>query len=551
MARLFMLFISLMISLPAVAVIDMKNGNFSDTWDDMIAPGSGFDLRVRRTFNSRSLFSGMFGFGWCSDFETYIEVTAEGNLKLTECGGGLEVHYFPKAFDQKEINRTIDQIIAGLQKKDHNLTEKYISNLKEELRTDDAKRSRMAAEVGIHSVIKEGTTFYAGGQQVENIVLKDNMYIRMLVDGTSQRFDRQGHLAVIYDKNGNYLKLNYKDGLLHEVVDNGGRKLSFHYSSPSKKIAEIDGPGGLKSTYKFKNEDLAEVNNAWKHKYTYVYDDTHNILRINFPDKTFKALTYNEDRDWVTSYTDRAGCVETYTYQFSPEDPKNHYTSKVEKKCKGEVTNWGRYEFWYKKRSDGGGEYLARVKSEGKTENVDITYHEIFGRPLSITRNGSTVNFSYFSNGQIKTKATKFQDTSFEYDRESKHISEVKSVFKDEKGKTVRTRKTQFKYDNKGNLIFAENTDGQKVWISYDTRGRISTIKDQAKKVVEISYEEKYGKPSLVSRPGVGTITVAYNSDGQIAKVDSKQGPIVAVQVASTFNNLLDVISPATNELNF
>ena len=66
---------------------------------------------------------------------------------------------------------------------------------------------------------------------------------------------------------------------------------------------------------------------------------------------------------------------------------------------------------------------------------------------------------------------------------------------------------------------------------------------------LKIDYEERFGKPSIVSRPGLGTIKVSYKPNGDILKVDSAEGPSVASQVASTFNNLLDVIAPATQEL--
>jgi hypothetical protein len=65
---------------------------------------------------------------------------------------------------------------------------------------------------------------------------------------------------------------------------------------------------------------------------------------------------------------------------------------------------------------------------------------------------------------------------------------------------------------------------------------------------VKIKYEGKFGKPSVVTRPGLGTIQVSYKGDGEIEKVESKQGPTVAVQVASIFNSLLDIIAPATND---
>jgi YD repeat-containing protein len=354
----------------------------------------------------------------------------------------------------------------------------------------------------------------------------------------------------MYDKNSNFLKFVYSGPVLHELQDNNGRKLTFKYTANTKRVSEITGPGGSISSYAYKGEDLTGVTNAWKNRYTYQYDTLHNLTKINYPDGTYKALTYNEEKDWVTSFTDRYKCVETYVYESSQDDPKNHYSSKVEKKCKNEVTNYARYEFWFKDKGNGSGKALARVKTESKNDNLDITYHEIFGRPLTIIRNGSTVNFSYYPNGLVQSKSSRYQTMAFEYDKVLKKVSQVKTQFKDEKGKIVRNRNTDFQYDDKGNLKYAANTDGQKVWLTYDTRGRIASIKDQAKKTVEITYEEKWGKPSLVTRPGVGTITVSYNADGQIDKVDSKQGPTVAVQVASTFNNLLDVIAPATNDIS-
>lgn len=111
------------------------------------------------------------------------------------------------------------------------------------------------------------------------------------------------------------------------------------------------------------------------------------------------------------------------------------------------------------------------------------------------------------------------------------------------------TRKTQYQYDKKGNLAFAANSDGQRVTMSYDAKGRIRTITDQAKKVVRIEYEEKFGKPAVVTRPGLGTIRVTYRPNGEIDKVNSNEGPSVAMQVASTFNNLLDILSPASPEV--
>ena len=72
---------------------------------------------------------------------------------------------------------------------------------------------------------------------------------------------------------------------------------------------------------------------------------------------------------------------------------------------------------------------------------------------------------------------------------------------------------------------------------------------DHAKRLVNIKYNEKLGKPAVVERPGLGSILVRYDNNGNIKKVNSEAGPAVAVQVASAFNNLLEIVKPAGVEL--
>ena len=184
------------------------------------------------------------------------------------------------------------------------------------------------------------------------------------------------------------------------------------------------------------------------------------------------------------------------------------------------------------------------------TDTLDVTYHPEFGRPVSIKKNGTVTTFAYFPNGLVHEKTTSASRLSFEYKNQFNKVSRVLAEFTDAKGKAFRKRDTTFSYDAKANLVFAANSDGQTVRLSYDVRGRIATIVDQAKKEVLIKYDEKLGKPSIITRPKLGAISVTYKASGEINKVESKDGPIVAVQVASTFNNLLDIIAPATSELS-
>lgn len=552
----FLSIFALLFTTNAFALVDMKNANYAETWTDLMVPGSGYELRVQRTYNSRSLFNGIFGFGWCSDFETRLEVTAESNLMLTECGGGLEIPFTPKATTGSgKVDDTIKTIVSEVKKRNSDLSKKYFEDLEKELKENNFLRDEFSRQLKLKGKITPGTTFHANGRDVENILMKNNEYIRTMPDGTYQKFNMEGHLTFLYDRNGNYLKLEWKGSQLISVVDNNGRKLNFKYNPANKKVQEISGPNGLVAKYKFVGEDLKEATNSWKATFKHEYDDLHNMTKIEFPDKTTKTLTYNKDRDWVTAFKDRRGCTETYSYDVDKEDPKNHYWSTVVKKCGKEVTNKSTYEFFHRMRRDGLAKYLYRVRSDVNDNVTDITYHEVFGKPVTVTRNKETVIYNYFDNGLVKSRRDSQKQMNFEYKNSCQKVSEVATYILDPKKpdlkKPAKIITTKFIYeDKKCNLSAAQNSEGQSVKIQYDARGRIAVIEDQSKKIVKIKYEERFGKPWVVTRPGLGTITVSYKSDGQIDKVDSKEGPNVAVQVASIFNNLLDIIAPATAEAN-
>jgi YD repeat-containing protein len=534
------------------AIVDMKNSNYADSWIDMRLEGSGYPLRVQRFYNSRSIFSGMFGFGWCSDFETTVERTPEGRLKLVECGAGQEILFSPASFDTKELEKSIDQMVAHYRKTTPGANQQGADTLRAQLRENADLRVEWGRNAGLAAPeVKKGSIFKADNLDVEQISWDGSSYTRTLADGSMQKFDSEGRLIQIYDRNANFLRLTYAGQALKEVIDNQGKKLNFVFQN--KRVKEITAPGNIRIQYKYKGEDLIEVRNMWKNTYAYDYDETHNLTKIKFPDNTFKAITYNQKNDWVTSFTDRAidgvACTETYKYEMDKVNPKDHFWSTATKKCGSEIKNEARFEFWHKTRADGQ-KYLERVSTKSSSDSMDVTYHPEFGRPVSVKKNGITTVFDYLPNGLVRERSTATSRMLFEYNNQFNKVSKVVTEFFDQKGKVARKRETKFTYDAKSNLAGAENSDGQFVKLGYDARGRIASIIDQAKKEVQIRFDERTGKPSQITRPKVGTINISYKPNGEINKIESSDGPTVAVQIASTFNNLLDIIAPATSELN-
>ncbi len=550
-------FLTVLISLTAqvsFALVDMNNAGYTNSWIDLEVPGNGYEMRVLRAYKSRTIFNGMFGFGWCSEFETKLETTSEGNIKISECGDGQEIKFSAKEITRKDVDNTINQITSKMRadKKFSTSSAEFWTRLEVQLLEDDISRSNYAKQFGISVPIKEGQKFMANGKEVENVVFAKGYYTRNLPDGSFQRFDLNGKMTHMYDKNGNFLKFEYQKELLTQIEDNNSRKLAFKYF-PNKKVQKISGPNGVVTEYKYnQQDDLIWNKNAWAKKdsdvYTYEYNEFHNLTKATWPDKTSVAIKYDNTKDWVTSFADRDKCVESYKYEFSPTNPKFNYWSTATKVCGKETVANNKYEFWHKQMQNGQ-VVLSRVQTSVNGNVRDITYHDTFGKPVTIKNNNERIDFEYYPDGLVKLKVSSVAKLEFAYEAQNKKVSQVKTTFINEKGKAIATRSTSFRYDPKGNLNFAENTEGQKIMMTYDIKGRIQTITDQAKKVVKIDYDERYGKPTIVSRPGLGTIKVSYKPNGDIAKVDSAEGPTVASQVASTFNNLLDVIAPATQEL--
>lgn len=533
------------------AVVDMKTANYSQTWTDMDIPSgpNQYKLRVERTYNSRSLFVGMFGFGWCSTFETRLDVTPEGTLRLVECGSGQETAYLPQESNRKDIDVTIAKIMEQLRKAQR-LDEKALKQIPDELLTNHRMRAEYAEEFKIRVEPKEGLQYYANGVELDAIVFAKGAFTRSLGNGTKMLFSREGRLSRMVDQAGNSLTFQYDRDLIREMADNNGRKLSFKYFT-NKKVRAISGPGGAIAEYQYqKLEDLANAKNQWGNNYSYLYDDQHNLTKVIYPDKTSLNIGYNKERDWVVKYTDRWNCTEDYSYEMSKADPKMQYWASVKKTCGSELVNEAKHEFVQKRRADGQivlQKIVSKITAGPNAGTTEIVYHEVLGKPVSIRHNNELTTIEYSPRGLVKSRTTGGEKMTYKYEGATSRITEV-TIVTTEKGKTV-TRKSNFSYDRRGFLAQAWNSEGQRVTVTYDQKGRVNKVVDQAKKVMNIEYEERYGKPAVIARQGLGSIRMSYKSNGDIARVESAKGQQVAQQVASIFSNLMDFLSPASPEV--
>lgn len=572
---------------PALALVAVGNGNYFTAFTDLEhdAPVNTFQLKVQRTYNSRSQFDGLFGFGWGSDFEAFLLPSADGSVVIQESGAGEKTRFSPKEFSKADLTRQVDRLVAAYLEKEKGTGIKA-SELKEKLLTDANERDEYSRTLGIFPQLPEGTKLFSSqrGDKQTVSVIKDG-FVREFGDGKRELFNQKvdvadqgvdpakrrvlkgvfkiGRVADPLRKVQIFYEYN-KKGQLESVTDKATQQLRFRYNDLGKIIEVADKKGG-KATYEYCESGGVAYNSA-KHcskgdlvkskdtaggVYSYQYDSLHNLTRIGNPkdgkpDQEFEEVTYwpatSEGQGGVKSVKQVSGVKVDYDYWQDPKDKDGHYKTTVKTSYTSGRSSTTSYEYFYKKRADGS-QYKYKLLALVDEEKTETIYNECCGQPLQITTEGGTTKFEYYpGNGLPKEKDSPSENIQWSYHQKF-HGKITKVVMADKAAKT--SKSSEFTYDEKnGQLVKARTSDGKGIALNYDNAGRIASMVDQDKRKITFKYTNN-AKPTEIVQEGVGSIQVTYDKGGAIKDVKSKGGRQIAISVAAAFQNLLEIIKPA------
>lgn len=572
---------------PALALVAVGNGNYFTAFTDLEhdAPINAFQLKVQRTYNSRSQFDGLFGFGWGSDFEAFLLPSADGSVVIQESGGGEKTRFAPKEFSKTELTRQVDRLVAAYLEKEKG-TGLKASELKNKLMNDANERDEMSRTLGIFPELPVGTVLYSSQRGDKQTVKVEKIgFVREFGDGKRELFNQKvdvadqgvdpakrrvlkgvfkvGRVADPVKKMQIFYEYN-KKGQLEVVTDKGSQLLRFRYNDLGK-ISEISDKKGNKATYEYCQTGGVAYNSAKKcgkgdlvrsrdtanNVYTFQYDSLHNLIRIGNPkngkpDQEFEEVAYWEPtsagQGGVRRVKQVSGVVVEYSYWQDPKDKDGHFKTEVATTyLSGKKSNTS-YEYFYKKRADGS-QYKYKLISLVDDEKTETIYNECCGQPLQITAEGGVSKFEYYpGNGLPKEKDTPAENIRWEYHPRF-HGKITKVVINDKQAKS--TRSSEFTYEDKnGQLVKARTSDGKGIALMYDNAGRIASMVDQDKRKITFKYANST-KPTEIVQEGVGSIQVTYDRGGAIKDVKSKGGRQIAISVAAAFQNLLEIIKPA------
>ena len=336
MMRVFLL--GAFLALEAQALVNLQNASFTDRWVDYIDE-SGFQLE--RLYHSRSLHNGIFGFGWCSPLETALVQHSSNSISIKRC------HQAPQLF---------------------------------------------------HLISKvRGQKVYRRKNTNETIsFFKNHYHFRSMRE--KMHFNIFGQLTLIKNKGQPATQLKYQGKQLIGVILQNKRQLDFKFRKNTSQLKKILNNGKALVTYTYEKQ-LSKVQNAWNHTYRYIYNNIRNLEKIQYPDGTKKEISYDNDRDIVSSLKHRNGCIEHYSYRLQNQRVLKDYISSAVKFCRGKVVNSSFYHFIHQLGRNG--RYLASVKASRPGFFLEVTYDASTGHIRTVQDANTATTLSYASTGKL------------------------------------------------------------------------------------------------------------------------------------------------------
>jgi len=247
--------------------VNLKNGNLYFPTTDLSIPCVGFPLSVTRSYNSRSLYTGIFGFGWSSNLDIRAEVQ-KYKVVMMEADGFRETFTF------------------------------------------------VQQKGGVRRFRSPG-----GNKSIE--IQKDRITMVNRQTGRKRIFDAKGKILERVDRYGNSQKFVYNaKGHLSQVKDAAGRLLKIK-TDASGKVVQITDPIGRTIRYGYDaRSNLTSVIDRAGHKTGFSYDDLHNLVRIDYLNGGSTKLAYDTQRDLIVKEEGPEKRSTSYRYKIDPKNPE-------------------------------------------------------------------------------------------------------------------------------------------------------------------------------------------------------------------------------------
>lgn len=367
--------------------VRLQNGNFSITYTDVALAGGPRRPAVERTYNSQTVYRGVFGAGWSSEPETSLRAMPDGSVLVLEHGGGRENRFVAHTTRPLDVRAMVARLVGAatragvLAASDAILYRKRLVE-DTEYRSDEWAKFLAAGLVSAPAVAA-GTVFRSTTLGEQALVKTPGGYRRIDARGDRFEFDRSGRLMEIHEATGGSLRFERDaQGRVATIVESNGRSTRLHYDARGR-VERIDAPDAREVRYRYNDRDeLVWSEDIDGHRYSFFYDPAgrHNLVEVAYEDGTTLAITYltGAQGNRVGSVREADGSFASYVYEDDAATGRRSVTERATRAGNAATTVTRRE---YVRLADGT-EWLReeRVSVDG-TLLRRVLYHARCGRP--------------------------------------------------------------------------------------------------------------------------------------------------------------------------
>ena len=518
---------------PAEAqTINLRNANFMLVSQDLRLQKPGLSLDITRTYNSRSLREGLFGFGWSTRFDTKLYIHADGSL-LVEDGDGFRIRYTEGGRPWAEIRADfVGRLIDARKKDDKNRGVERNQEFYEELAVlwkNNADEREQATwlwdDAWVSPPDGEYISYDRGTEKLEK---RFDGFIRHRANGMIDKFDLRGRLVKAIDRAGRGAELVYdRDGRLVRISHTDGANFTVQ-TDDKRRITTIRDTAGrtIKYTYS-KVGDLVQVNGPDKRAMAYAYDEKHNLTAARESGGETVQVIYDTEKDWAVALKRGEDVVQ---YRWVVEDGKGERFSTYGKHPDGTETQ---HQFDQTKH--------VEVERTASGEETRTLYSACCNKPLEVQHpDGTVTRYDYDPQARlIGLEQPNGTVVRYQYAPDAPLI--VSASFSD-------GRRYQYSYDKSGRLKTVESSKSGQVTLVYGRNGKVAEINaDRRQYALEYDLE---GRPTVITAKSGAALRLRYGNGGQVL---NSQFAAPSGQDSDVFHKelseVLDMLLPANGSL--
>ncbi len=505
----------------------LKPGRYITTYQDMNVPVAGFQMQVRRTYDSFDKEQGDFGIGWHVDINNFRVSTnrqlgAGGWTEYnTQCALGLCLSAYRNTAPRfvsivfpDQRTEVFDFSAAGGTNIFFTATPVYTP------RAGTGTTSTLQAVNDGSLGYQDDGNLYSGPGQIY-----DPQQFKLTThDGTVLVLDRNTGLVSITNRAGEFIQASASG-----FNSRSGQGITFSRDT-SGRITQITGPAGqvLKYTYSTAG-DLASFTDAVNNVTAFDYDTQHNLLKATGPAGQPLQTQGYDASGRLTSITDANGNTANITNNLAGRqqtvvDPAGRLTTVFTLDDLGDVLRQDQIfdgkTLTTTATYDAVGRPLTRTDPLHRTwtasynangdllslidpgQNSVVVTYDSFGAPLTFKDPvGSVSTYGYDSAGNLTTFTNALNQTD--------HYSYAGSSFMGTHTDALQ-RTWTYNPDGAGNIDTIRNPLGDNWRWHYNTLGEMTTSIDPAGNTTSYAYDAA-GNLLTVTDPLNHVTTLTYN----------------------------------------